>query len=76
MDIHIRPWMQHRFDEAHRPGEVRRTTGKQWRRFSGVFVVCKQPWSRSSHVWRTITGDALAAVTAPVLPPVPTHVRT
>jgi len=56
------------------PASSQRKQGKKWKRYSGLFVLLKQNWSLAAKEWRAILDEALAAFTALVQHPVPTHV--
>jgi hypothetical protein len=61
-------------EEKRIPGDSQRKKGKRWKRYSGLFILLKQKWSLPAGEWRSIFGNALAAFTAMVQHPVPTHV--
>lgn len=60
--------------EERIPGDARLKKGKKWKCYSGLFILLKQKWSLSTSEWQRIIGNALAAFTTIVQPPVPTHV--
>lgn len=61
-------------EERRIPGDAQRKKGNKWRRYSGLFILLKQKWSLPTREWQRIIGNALAAFTAIVQPPVLTHV--
>jgi hypothetical protein len=61
-------------EKEHIPGSFRLKKGKQWKHYSGLFILLKQKWSLPSSEWQEIVATALASFIAMVHPLVPTHV--